>query len=92
MSEFYLLDSLGSYFLVDNTKEKILVVSTEDKSEAMGDLCGENRFVSKEDVEEVKKGRKIVCTNRSISCNENLSMHLKEAKTAKVRNRNIFYY
>jgi FixJ family two-component response regulator/uncharacterized protein YlzI (FlbEa/FlbD family) len=92
VSEFYVLDSFGSYFLLDDNKEKILIISTEEKSEAMSDLCNENKFVSKEDVEEVENGKKIVCTNKKISCDDDLSVHIKEAKTVKIRNKNIFYY
>jgi FixJ family two-component response regulator len=92
VSKVYLLDSLGSYFLIDDNKEKILIISTEEKSEAIGALCKENKFVSKEDAEEVEKGIKIMCTNRKVSCDDDLSVHIKEAKTIKMGNKNIFYY
>ena len=92
VNEFYLLDSLGSFFLLDDNQEKILIISTEEKSEAMSDLCKENKFVSEEEVEAVKKGKKIVCTNKKITCGNNLSVHIKEAKSIKIGNKNIFYY
>ena len=93
VGESYLLDSMGSYLLVDNSgNEKLLIISTIEKSESVSEICQESEYVSQEYINYIKAGQKILCTNESMINNDKLSNHIKDAKTLKIGDKKIFYY
>ncbi|WP_154512625.1 hypothetical protein [Rickettsiales endosymbiont of Trichoplax sp. H2] len=82
-----------SYLLVDNSgNEKLLIISTIEKSESVSEICQESEYVSQEYINYIKAGQKILCTNESMINNDKLSNHIKDAKTLKIGDKKIFYY
>ena len=76
----------------DCENEKVLIISTIEKSESVSEICQESNYVSQEDVNCIKAGQKILCTNESMINNNKLSDHIKDAKILKVGDKKIFYY